>query len=285
MKGTRQFPQCGFSATVVQILDGLLPEYTTVNVLADPAIRQGIKDFSSWPTIPQLYVGGEFVGGCDIVRELYDSGDLAATVGGEAKAIEPPSITITAAAAEKLTAALAESEPGDALHLSVDAGFAHGLGIGPAKVTDVVVEAGGLSLHVDPASARRAQGVVIDYVSDGEGGFKIDNPNAPAPIKDIDPAELSAKLESGEIKHLYDVRSAAERAQAQIPGSQLLDDAAIKDIESLDRKTPLAFHCHRGGRSRRMAEHFRDLGFREVYNLNGGIDRWSAEVDSSIPRY
>ena len=76
MKGNRTFPQCGFSATVVQILDHLVPDYTTVDVLVDPEIREGIKEFSAWPTIPQLYVGGEFLGGCDIVRELYSSGEL-----------------------------------------------------------------------------------------------------------------------------------------------------------------------------------------------------------------
>ena len=76
MKGDRSFPQCGFSATLVQILDELLPEYATVNVLADPEIREGIKQYASWPTIPQLYVDGEFQGGCDIVRELYESGEL-----------------------------------------------------------------------------------------------------------------------------------------------------------------------------------------------------------------
>ena len=76
MKGTREMPQCGFSARVVQILDRLLPSYTTVDVLADPAIRQGIKEFSRWPTIPQLYVAGEFVGGCDIVTEMFQSGEL-----------------------------------------------------------------------------------------------------------------------------------------------------------------------------------------------------------------
>jgi monothiol glutaredoxin len=83
MKGNRQFPQCGFSATVVQILDSLVPSYTTVDVLADPSIRNGIKEYSSWPTIPQLYVGGEFLGGCDIVREMYASGELQQKLGGE----------------------------------------------------------------------------------------------------------------------------------------------------------------------------------------------------------
>ena len=76
MKGNRQRPQCGFSATVVQILDRLLPEYQTVDVLADPEIRDGVKQYASWPTIPQLYLAGEFQGGCDIVIEMYESGEL-----------------------------------------------------------------------------------------------------------------------------------------------------------------------------------------------------------------
>ena len=77
MKGTPQFPQCGFSSTAVQILKGCgVREVLAVNVLADNDIRQGIKDFSSWPTIPQLYVKGEFVGGSDIMREMYESGEL-----------------------------------------------------------------------------------------------------------------------------------------------------------------------------------------------------------------
>jgi monothiol glutaredoxin len=77
MKGTPQFPQCGFSATVAEILKRCgVSDYFSVNVLAEPEIRQGIKDFANWPTIPQLYVNGEFVGGCDIVREMYSSGEL-----------------------------------------------------------------------------------------------------------------------------------------------------------------------------------------------------------------
>ncbi len=76
MKGTPQFPQCGFSAALIQILDYLGVDYATENVLADANVRQGIKDYSDWPTIPQLYVKGEFVGGCDIVREMFESGEL-----------------------------------------------------------------------------------------------------------------------------------------------------------------------------------------------------------------
>lgn len=76
MKGTADFPQCGFSAMVVGILQALGLKFKDINVLADNDLRQSIKEYSDWPTIPQLYIGGEFIGGCDIVRELYESGEL-----------------------------------------------------------------------------------------------------------------------------------------------------------------------------------------------------------------
>ena len=80
MKGTKHFPQCGFSATVVEVLRRSEADFQDFNVLEDPAIRQGIKEFANWPTIPQLYVRGEFVGGCDIVREMYENGELGAVL-------------------------------------------------------------------------------------------------------------------------------------------------------------------------------------------------------------
>ena len=77
MKGTPQFPQCGFSATVVEILKRCgVSDYVAVNVLEDTAVREGVKAYANWPTIPQLYVNGEFVGGCDILREMYQAGEL-----------------------------------------------------------------------------------------------------------------------------------------------------------------------------------------------------------------
>jgi monothiol glutaredoxin len=84
MKGTALFPQCGFSSRAVAILDHLGATYETVDVLQDPEIRQGIKEFSEWPTIPQLYVKGEFVGGSDIMMEMFESGELKELVGSEA---------------------------------------------------------------------------------------------------------------------------------------------------------------------------------------------------------
>src|SRR5262249_51256424 len=78
MKGTAEAPQCGFSNLVVRVLDHLGVDFADVNVLADPELRQGVKEFSEWPTIPQLYVKGEFVGGCDIIKEMFESGELQA---------------------------------------------------------------------------------------------------------------------------------------------------------------------------------------------------------------
>ncbi|HVH99077.1 MAG TPA: Grx4 family monothiol glutaredoxin [Enhygromyxa sp.] len=101
MKGVRRAPQCGFSASVVEMLDEWLEDYATVDVLADAELREGLKVYSDWPTIPQLYVGGEFIGGADILRELDQTGELAKMLGVEAAAIEPPTITITDAAAER----------------------------------------------------------------------------------------------------------------------------------------------------------------------------------------
>ena len=76
MKGTPVFPQCGFSAVVVQVLSHIGVKFKGINVLDDPSLREGIKEYSSWPTIPQLYVKGEFVGGCDIIREMFETGEL-----------------------------------------------------------------------------------------------------------------------------------------------------------------------------------------------------------------
>lgn len=90
MKGTPKFPQCGFSSQVVQILGYLEAPYTTVNVLESDDVRNGIKAFSNWPTIPQLYIKGEFVGGCDIVREMFQSGELASHLAEKGIACKQP---------------------------------------------------------------------------------------------------------------------------------------------------------------------------------------------------
>jgi monothiol glutaredoxin len=180
MKGDRLAPQCGFSAQVVQILDRVLPEYATCNVLADPDVREGVKVLSDWPTIPQLYIGGEFQGGCDIVREMYQTGELHRALGVERPQPGAVHIEVTATAKELLQEASRRYGGGD-LHLGVDARFRPSLGFGPPSGDEVQVDAGeGLKILLDPDSASRADGIVVDAVETPQGrSLRIDNPNAP----------------------------------------------------------------------------------------------------------
>jgi monothiol glutaredoxin len=285
MKGNRGAPQCGFSARVVGMLDGLLPDYETFDVLSDPEIREGIKSYSSWPTIPQLYVAGEFIGGCDIVTELYESGELHEKLGVPQKVVTPPTIRISDAAAKALRQVGAGGS-GKELHLSVDAQFKNQLYLGPRQPGELSVKANGVEVLVDRSSAERAQGLTIDVEDTSEGpAFRIENPNAPLQVRQLSPAELKRKLDAQEPLQLLDVRTQEERAQARIERARLLTPEVVAEIGALDKDTVLVFHCHHGGRSQKAAEHFGALGFRNVYNLAGGIDAWSREVDPTVPRY
>lgn len=286
MKGSRSFPQCGFSASVVNILNTLIPKYTTVNILTDADVRTGMKEYSDWPTFPQLFVRGEFVGGADIVRQMHESGELEKKLGSLAATPKAPALTISERAAAELSAALKEGGPGDVIHLTITPSWEHQLDLGPKEATHVSIQARGLTIQLDRASAGRAAGVSIDYVESADGGgFKIDNPNRPAAVREIGPKELKAMLDGGKLKHFYDVRPEKERAISKIEGVGQLDDRALAEAEELPKDTPIAFHCHHGGRSRAAAEHFLKLGFKNVYNLAGGIDAWARDIDPKVPRY
>ena len=286
MKGTRMQPMCGFSATTVGILDSLVPEYTTFNVLEDQGIREGIKTFSEWPTIPQLYIDREFVGGCDIVKQMFNNGELHEMLGVHAPDRTPPEIVVSDAAAAIIANAL-NANPGSAVHLSIDARWQHAFNLGPAEEHEIGAESNGVTLLFDIASAQKAKGLSIDIEETVQGtAFKIDNPNAPSPVRQISPAELAAALrEGGSGLMLLDVRTPEERARARIEGSTLLDDEALKTLSALPKDTRLVFYCHTGVRSQSAAEHFRSEGFTDVHNLAGGIDAWSREVDASVPQY
>jgi monothiol glutaredoxin len=295
MKGSRRFPQCGFSATVVGILDKLVSGYQTVNILSDPGVREGMKEFSSWPTFPQLYVRGKFVGGCDIVKEMHASGELQRLLGASASApparapddtatpVAAPRVTITAAAARAFAAAAPGG--GDVLHLEIDPDFNCDLHFAPAAASDVETRSGDVVLYVEGASVARADGVVIDYVeAPGGMAFKIDNPNAPPRVRRLTPKALKAMLDRGEVQ-LFDVRPESERARASIAQATSLDADGQRLLFGLSKETPIALHCHHGVRSRAAAEQLLREGFTNVYNLEGGIEAWSREVDPSVPRY
>jgi len=286
MKGTRRAPQCGFSAQVVQILDELVPEYETVDVLSSAELRDGIKEYSQWPTIPQLFVNGEFVGGCDIVRALRESGELEQLLSKPAAPPPLPAIHITEGALAAFRGALADSTDAAAevLHLKIDARFQNDLYFAPREPGTLEIDVRGLSLFIDPASARRADGMSIDFIDGPNAGFKIDNPNQPASVKQLTPAELKELLDQGKVT-LFDVRPDHERALASIAQARPLDEAGQEYLFSLDRNAPIAFLCHHGMRSQNAAQQVLGEGFRNVYNVRGGIHAWSETVDRSVPQY
>jgi monothiol glutaredoxin len=283
MKGTRRAPQCGFSAQVVQILDELVPEYEAVDVLSSPEVRDGIKQFTNWPTIPQLFIDGKFIGGCDIVRELRESNELSRLLGVEVAAPKPPRVTLSSGAVAALNAAL-EGGEGDVLHIEVGPRFEYDLFVGPRKASDIEAPSNGPSFFLDAGSARRVSALNIDFIEGPNGGFKIESPDEPARVKELDATELKARLDRGDIV-LFDVRPSHERALASIAEARSLDADGQAYLRDLDRATPIAFHCHHGFRSQAAAQQMLAEGFRNVYNLRGGIDAWSQLVDPSVPRY
>ena len=286
MKGTRVQPQCGFSAATIGILDSLVPSYTTFNVLEDQGIREGIKAFSDWPTIPQLYIDREFVGGCDIVKQMFNSGELHEMLGAEAPDRTPPEIALSDAAAS-IIANAQQGNPGNAVHLSIDGRWQHSFNLGPMEGHEIRAESNGVTLLFDVSSAQRAKGLSIDIEETIQGtAFKIDNPNAPPPVGRMSAVELAAvRRDAAEAPTLVDVRTSEERARAVIGNSIPLDDEGLRIVSALPKDTKLVFYCHTGVRSMSAAEHFRAEGFSDVHNLEGGIDAWSREVDASVPRY
>lgn len=284
MKGTRGAPACGFSAACVQILDEMLPAYETVNVLSDAEVRDGIKEFTSWPTIPQLYISGQFVGGSDILREMHASGELAKLLGVTGE-ITLPKVTITPGAAKAIRDAAEDTEK-DLLHVEISASFEYGLYFGPAEKGEVEIDAGGVRLMMNRGSAQRGEGLVIDFVEGPDGGgFKMTSPLEPVRVKPLSVKELKGWFDGKKAFELIDVRTVRERETASIQGSKLLDDEGEKALNALDRSTPIVFQCHHGIRSRSAAEHYLTKGFQNLYNLTGGIDAWSQQIDPKVPRY
>jgi monothiol glutaredoxin len=179
MKGTPHMPQCGFSAKVVGILDDVLDAYETVDVIARPEIRTGIKEYSQWPTVPQLYVNGEFAGGCDIITEMAGTGELYEALGIELPEVAEPTIEITDSAKEVLADAPCSDD--QKIRLGVNKQYQYEFNVGPVSANDFLVESNGITLAIDRMSAQRANGIVVDFETDGaQSGFRIKNPNEPS---------------------------------------------------------------------------------------------------------
>jgi len=286
MKGTRDHPQCGFSAATVKILDMFDLEYETIDVLSDTTLREGIKTYGQWPTVPQLYINGELIGGCDIVTELFESGELFDLLGLKPPARTVPKIAFSDKAAVAVRHALDQQSDEMSLHVRIDARWRTDLELAPNKAHEIRADADGIAVLMDPSTAQRANDLFVDVEENLQGsGFTFENPNAPPVVKQMDVLTLNANIESGEPVYLFDVRGPDERAKAQIKVAVPFDEAAEQLIETLSKDTSLVFHCHGGGRSQAVAERYRLRGFMNVYNLAGGIDAWSLHVDPTVPRY
>ncbi|MFT3924831.1 MAG: Grx4 family monothiol glutaredoxin [Myxococcales bacterium] len=285
MKGTKSFPQCGFSATVVNILkEAGVRELKDVNILARADLREGMKEYTSWPTFPQLYVKGQFVGGADIVKELFASGEIYDVLGTAKPEVKAPTVTVTEAAKRAVLEA-GEGEAVAALRIEISPQFEYALSVDEPNEGDIKVDAGGLTLVFDRQSALRADGLRIDFLAADGGGFKIDNPNEPPRVKQIGPRDLKALIDAGKSFELFDVRSNEERNIVKLEQAQHFDKAAQEKLAKLDKDTPIYFHCHHGGRSQQAAEHYLRQGFKHVFNVAGGIDGYALEVDPELARY
>ncbi len=284
MKGAPDAPQCGFSAQAAGTLQGLGVDFSHVDVLQDPEIREGIKRYGEWPTIPQLYIGGELVGGSDIIVQMAANGELHAALGLPPPDRTPPQVTVTPAARTMLQQAITDAGGGMVVEIAIDPKFRTRLHLVQPDEHAVRVDAEGVPLQFPVSDLRRADGLRLDFADDARGkGLVIDNPNAPRPVREMTPAQAAERVRAGTLT-LIDVRPRAERALAEVPVPYLHLDEGIASIEAMPKHTALAFLCHGGGRSAQAAEHFRQLGFSEVYNIAGGIDAWAA-ADASVPRY
>ena len=216
---------------------------------------------------------------------MVQSGELAEALGTERISHPDPEVTLTEAAMGAVRRFW--TEDGDpVLRLTVGADFVPLLDLDEVRPGDVALTQDGLTLVMTRSTGRRANGVTIDFVErNGQVGFRVDNPNKPPSVQSLGPADLAGWMKNSKPHLLIDVRTDLERQTAKIEPSAFLDDAFRAELEELDRDKTLVFYCHHGMRSRRAAEHAVAMGFRDVHNLEGGIDAWSREVDGEVPRY
>ncbi|MGC4068010.1 MAG: rhodanese-like domain-containing protein [Polyangiaceae bacterium] len=244
----------------------------------DPIFAEHVKDPQVLAHFPLLCVRGSLVGGVDAVSALDARGALASLLS-PLRQQAVPRIALSRTAAEQLRKAM--SEPGACLRIAIGASFEHELTIDAPAPDDLHLALGDFECVLDPESAERADGLAIDWVdTNGVHGFRIDNPNQPEPLKWVDlpwiaerTANRAAEGPEGDASFLLiDVRTRREFDASPLPGATLLDGALMDRLETLDRRHPLVFFCNNGIRSEKAAERYRELGFRSVHCLRGGLE-------------
>ena len=271
-------PQCGFSARVVGMLMELDVEFHDENIFADPELRAGMKDYSNWPTFPQLYIDQEFVGGCDIITGMFQDGSLHQLLGVKREEVPVPEISLTDAAVGAFKSAIQRYD-GQSIILEISPQFQYDIGIGQAGSDYYAVTSNEFTIYMSRSSAKRANGLSIDFQ---DGGLKINNPNEPKTVSRINVREFKQWIDLKKEYVLFDVRTEEERNIAKIDSAQVFSEEALED---LSKDTRIVFHCHHGMRSYRAAQQALEKGYSNVYNLEGGIHAWSLHVDPLVPTY
>jgi monothiol glutaredoxin len=275
MKGNPQHPQCGFSSNTVNILKELLGDnFDFFNVLEDQEVREGIKEYGNWPTIPQLYINKELVGGNDIVTEMYNTGELQSMLDLPQPERVSANISISDKAKQNIMSGIKDIGS-HVLMLSIDNQFNTRFSIEEPKGYEIVSDVGDIKIYMDIGTAKRANGIEIDWVEDLQGaGLVINNPNQPKEVNQLSKEEFNKGLEKGVYKHIYDVRSEDQFKAQSIPGSKRLDKENMQEIETLDKDTPLVFVCSVGNTSQGACNFYRKKGFSNINNLVGGVANW-----------
>lgn len=269
MKGDRQQPQCGFSARVVGILEDLEVDYQTFNVFSDPDIRSGMKDFSQWPTFPQLYFQQEFIGGCDIVTDMMQNGDLATMLGVTLEDVPAPSIQLSPSITQLFRESL--EQHGGGIHLTVPKDFQYDIAIGPKQGNQMEVIVDGIPFYLTRGSAKRADGISLDFRDGDSGGVMIDNPNEPT-FSDLDTQEFDTWLSETDNAKVYQIGTDADTLH---PAAVLLTASTHQEIRELSKDHPIAFICNHGVRSSQAAKSLAFQGYTNVINVMGGMAAWT----------
>ncbi len=275
MKGTPSHPQCGFSSNTITILKDVLgDDFTTFNVLENNDVREGIKEYGNWPTIPQVYVKSELIGGNDIVTEMFNTGELHTMLNLPQPDRTPAEINISEKAKENILSGI-ENIGSNVLMLSIDNQFNTRFSIDQPKGYEVISEIDEIKIYMDVGTAKKANGIEIDWVEDLQGaGLVIKNPNEPKSVNQLTIESLKQGIESQVIEYIYDVRSEEQYNSQHIPGSKRLDKDNMQVIESLDKNTPLVFVCAVGNTSQGACEFYRKKGYTNINNLVGGVSAW-----------
>lgn len=287
MSGTPATSHCGVSLRLCALLDDIGLDYAPVDVASDLQPGRGGKREGEWLAIAQLYLDGEFIASGDLIEQRANAGELHAALGLPAPDRRPPEVTLSPAAAQFLRAVIANSEDGTVAEIEVDAQWASCLLLVPRRKGMIHTQVHGVPLQFGLMSARRSDGLAIDW-HDVERGpsWTMRFPWSPViePVRPISPAQADAGARDGRLI-IVDIRPPQERALARLDLPFLSLDESSHEIRNLAPAVPLAVLCHHGDRSIHAAAHLHQLGHRNLYYIEGGIEAWANLVDTSIPHY